>query len=328
VARDLQHIQDGLATILPGRTPITRVSPLTTGYSNETYLIEGPDLILRLPPSAGAMLDGHGVVAQARIYQALRGTTLAPPVPDVVLLCEDRAVLGDPFFIMERAAGEAVNDTQLQSWFTTASDELRERMCRDWVTVFARLARLEPLKALGPHVTAEEDMRRWHGFAAAAHCMPLVAAFDRLLAEAAPRSGPAVVVHGDTKLSNLLWHESRISAVLDWELALNGEPLGDLGYLLYFFESEFHGAARAPKLSGMIKRADVIALWSQESGRSSAGVHWHEIAQIGKICAIVAECANMFESGRSSDPKLAYSRQYLESNLGVMSAMLDAADFL
>jgi aminoglycoside phosphotransferase (APT) family kinase protein len=228
---------------------------------------------------------------------------------------------------MERTSGEAVSDVQLQPWFTEATDAVRARMCSDWVTAFARLARLDGFEALGPSVTPERDAQRWRRFAAAAHCPKLVAAFDRLLAVPAPRSGPLSVVHGDTKLSNLLWHEGRINAMLDWELALNGEPLGDLGYLLYAYESEFHGATRASKLPGMLKREEVIELWSRESGRSADGVQWHEIAQVGKICAIMAEAANLFESGRSSDPKLALTRQYMEKDLGVMNAMLDAGGY-
>jgi aminoglycoside phosphotransferase (APT) family kinase protein len=325
--RELQHIRDALTKALPGGKQISRVSPLTTGYSNETYLIEGPNLILRLPPAAGAMLDGHGVVAQASIYQALREISAAPPVPNVVMVCEDPTVLGDPFFVMDRVPGEAVSDVNIQPWFAQTSDSERERMCRDWVSAFARLTRLTPLDVLGPPVEPEDDMCRWRKFAAAANCPGLVSAFDRLLATSAPRSGPPVIVHGDTKLSNLLWHDGRLSAMLDWEMALNGEPLSDLGYMLYFFESAFHGPTRALKLSGMLKREQVMNLWSREAGRSAEGVYWYEMAQIGKICAIMAEGANMFETGRSSDPKLRYARRYLENDLSVMNAMLDAGNF-
>jgi hypothetical protein len=41
----------------------------------------------------------------------------------------------------------------------------------------------------------------------------------------------------------------------------------------------------------------------------------------------MAEGANMFESGRSSDPKLTYAKRFLEKDLSVMNAMLDAGNF-
>ena len=105
---------------------------------------------------------------------------------------------------------------------------------------------------------------------ASAECPELVALFDRLLAAPAPLSGPPALIHGDPKLSNLMWQDQRITAMLDWEMALNGEPLANLGYMLFFFASEYHAATRAQKLPGMLARDEVIALWEQVSGRSAA----------------------------------------------------------
>ncbi|MDG2002980.1 MAG: phosphotransferase family protein [Novosphingobium sp.] len=324
--RDLERDGDRLRTILPGGDKLTAITPLTTGFSNETYLIEGCDLILRLPPSAGAMLDGHDVIAQAAIYSELGSVAGAPPVPGIVLASEDTEVLGVPFFVMERAAGESIHDTKLQPWFTDGSDELRADVCRQWVSAFAGLARLQPLDFLGAPVSPEDDARMWQAFAKSANCEPLVALFDRLLAIPAQRSGPPAIVHGDTKLSNLMWQDQQISAMLDWEMALNGEPLADLGYLLYGFESEFHGPTTPQRQPGMLKRADVIALWEQVSGRSAEGVFWHEIAQIGKVTAIIAEGVDMHLSGRSQDPKLELFAKNFDYFLGVMKAMLDGHD--
>lgn len=316
-----------LQDMLPGGERITGIRPLTTGFSNETYLIEGPELILRLPPSAGAMLDGHGVIAQAAIYRALGAAKGAPPVPQVVLSCPDETALGAPFFVMERVRGDSIHDIELQPWFVEGSDAFRREVCRRWVTAFAGLARLEPLDVLGPVVSPEEDARMWQTFAKAANSPQLVAQYDRLLSVPAPLSGPSAVVHGDTKLSNLMWHEGEVSAVLDWEMALNGEPLADLGYMLYGFESPYHGPTTPQKQPGMPGREQVIAWWEEVSGRSAEGVFWHEIAQIAKITAIIAEGTNMWVTGRSQDPKLAYFAKNLDYYLGVMRAMLDGGGF-
>jgi aminoglycoside phosphotransferase (APT) family kinase protein len=323
MSHDLSAMIAALRGVLPGGARITGIAPLTTGFSNDTYRIEGLDLILRLPPSAGAMLDGHDVIGQARIYQELGAVEAAPPVPGIVFACEDAALLGAPFFVMECVPGEAIHDTNLQQWFTEATDAARADYCCQWVSAFAGLARLAPLQFLGNPVSPEDDARMWQAFALAADCPELVALFDRLLAAPAPRSGPPALVHGDTKLSNLMWRDGRISAMLDWEMALNGEPLADLGYMLYTFECAYHGATTPARQPGMLKRDAVIALWSQVSGRSAEGVEWHEIAQIGKISAIIAEGANMYATGRSQDPKLAYFVKNREYYLGVMRAMLD-----
>ena len=52
-------------------------------------------------------------------------------------------------------------------------------------------------------------------------------------------------------------------------------------------------------------------------------LEWHEIAQAGKTAAIVAEGANMANSGRSNDPRLELFKQNLGYYLSVMAAMLD-----
>jgi aminoglycoside phosphotransferase (APT) family kinase protein len=320
--RDAAAMVEPLRGILPGGEGISGIAPLTTGFSNDTYRIEGLDLILRLPPAAGAMLDGHGVIAQARIYEALAAVPGGPPVPRIAFVCEDAGVLGAPFFAMERVKGESIHDTELQGWFTAASDAERSGYNRHWVSAFAGLARLGALPFLGAPVTPDDDARMWQAFGKAADCPELVELFDRLLSVPAPRSGPPAIVHGDTKLSNLMWHEGKISAMLDWEMALNGEPLADLGYLLYGFESAHHGATTPQRQPGMLTRGEVIALWETVSGRSAAGVLWHEIAQIGKICAIIAEGANMHHTGRSQDPKLMHMVKHRAYYLGVMAAML------
>jgi aminoglycoside phosphotransferase (APT) family kinase protein len=323
---DLELAARVLSGLLGQSGPVTAVVPLTTGFSNETYLVEGPDLILRLPPAAGAMLDGHDVLGQARIYQALGSEAEAPPVPQVLLVCEDPQPLGAPFFVMQRVPGESIDDIKMQPWFVEGSDAFRGQICRSWVSAFAANARLAPLEVLGPAVSPEEDAQSWRRFAEQANCPELVALFDRLLVRSAPLSGPPAVIHGDTKLSNLMWRHGEVTAMLDWEMALNGEPLADLGYMLYSFESPYHAATRAQKLPGMLSRSEVIALWEVVSGRSAKGLVWHEIAQIGKIGAIIAEGCNMWDTGRSSDPKLALFKQNIGYYLGVMEQMLDGRE--
>jgi aminoglycoside phosphotransferase (APT) family kinase protein len=325
--RDLEAVTAVLKDVLHDGAGIAAVTPMTTGFSNDTYLIEGLDLILRLPPAAGAMVDGHDVIGQARIYAALGRRAGGPPVPKVVHIEESPVLLGAPFFVMARVPGESVNDIAMQPWFTDAADEVRTAMSRDWVSAFAGLAKLQPLEVLGAAVSPEDDLRMWQRFAEAANCPALVEAIERLLKVPAPLSGPPAIVHGDTKLSNLMWQDFNISGVLDWEMALNGEPLADLGYMLYLFASDYHDATRAPKLPGMLRRDAVIALWEEVSGRSSDGLFWHEVAQIAKICAIIAEGTNMYDTGRSSDPKLVYFKQNLDHYLGVVQAMLAGGGF-
>lgn len=324
--RDLDQLAKALRGVLPGGDTITAIRPMTTGFSNETYSIDGPDLILRLPPAAGAMLEGHDVVGQARIYEELGAMKGTPPVPPIVMICADPSVIGVPFFVMERIVGESIDDIAMPAWFTEGTDGLRKQICHDWIAAFSGLSNLAPPSTLGPAVTPEDDARMWREFGRAANCPRLVDLFDRLLEVPAPLSGPPAVVHGDPKLANLMWHDGQITAMLDWEMALAGEPLSNLGYMLFFLASDYHAASRAQKLPGMLSRDEVIALWEQVSGRSAAGIFWHEVAQVGKTAAIIAEGANMLDTGRSSDPRLELFRQNIGYYLNAMEAMLDGGE--
>lgn len=301
---------------------ITEVVPLTTGFSNETYEVAGTNLILRLPPAGGVMLDGFDVLGQARIYQALGAMAGGPPVPRIVALFEDTSA---PCFLMERIEGEAISERAMPDWFTGASPEGRREICRRWIGAYSGNARLAPLPILGEPCSPESYMRRWQGFAKDAGAAATVAAIDRLLKVPAPLSGPPALIHGDPKVSNLLWQDGQITAMLDWEMALNGEPLSDLGYMLYAFASPFHGDTPPTALPGMLSREEVIAHWSQVTGRSSEGFEWHEIAQFAKLCAILAEGVNLMSTGRSQDPKLAAFQRNYAVWVAATEAMLDAA---
>src|SRR5262245_11606971 len=107
MARDLEQMTQALRRWLSGGEAITRIVPLSTGHSNETYLLEGVDRILRMPPSEEGLLPPYDMAAQHAILKAVGAHSGGPPVPNVFELCRDATVLGDPFFLMERLNGEA-----------------------------------------------------------------------------------------------------------------------------------------------------------------------------------------------------------------------------
>ena len=149
---------------------------------------------MRLPLAAGPMLDGWGVLDQARIYQALGAIAGAPP-----------GALGARGLRRSRHArsrdwpaacrGHAIDDLEMEPWFTGASDAERERLCRAWIAAFAGNANLALLAPLGAAMTPEEDMRaagtgslRQGGWEA------MVAAIARLSARPCPDQRPASAV--------------------------------------------------------------------------------------------------------------------------------------
>src|SRR6516164_4907497 len=75
------------------------------GQSNPTYklLADTGEYVLRRKPLGLLLPSAHAVDREYRIMHALAGT--AVPVPRVYALCEDDAVIGSAFYVMELLDG-------------------------------------------------------------------------------------------------------------------------------------------------------------------------------------------------------------------------------
>ena len=84
--------------------------PVGDGHSNVTYLIrrDGGEWVLRRPPRPPLPPSAHDVLREARLLRALEGTDVR--VPKVLATCDDEALLGVPFYVMERVEGVVLAD--------------------------------------------------------------------------------------------------------------------------------------------------------------------------------------------------------------------------
>lgn len=305
MARDLERMAAGLQRFLPDGGRLTRIVPLSTGHSNETYLLEGVERILRMPPSEEGLLPPYDMALQHAALKAVWDYGQGPPVPEVFQLCLDPAVLGDPFFLMQRLDGEAF-EYQAPDWVLQAPPAQRARMSRQWIDAVAALHRMPAQRMPAPPQTVEWQIRHWRDMALGAEApQALVGLLDDLLARPPRPSGPATAVHGDTKPGNCLWHRSgTLLALLDWEMTHVGEPLTDLGYLVQFYDQGKAALASAGlDLPGWLQRAEMVAVWEQATGRTAVDLHRYELLGMCKIAAIIAHGYHLFRSGRVQDPR-------------------------
>ena len=86
------------------------LAPLGDGHSCVTYALARGDaeVVLRRPPRGPLPPSTHDVLREARVLRALAGRA---PVPRVLAVCEDPAVIGAPFYVMERIEGDVVTDS-------------------------------------------------------------------------------------------------------------------------------------------------------------------------------------------------------------------------
>jgi aminoglycoside phosphotransferase (APT) family kinase protein len=91
-----------------------------------------------------------------------------------------------------------------------------------------------------------------------------LAVFDWLRANIpASADGPPALCMGDARLVNAIVDGSDVAALVDFEVAYVGNPIGDVGYSLFLERSHGHTAP----LPGLPSEADTWARWSAATGR-------------------------------------------------------------
>jgi aminoglycoside phosphotransferase (APT) family kinase protein len=211
------------------------VAQFKGGQSNPTYLLEaaGRRFVLRRKPPGELLASAHAVEREFRVIRALEGTQV--PVARVHLLCEDAAVIGTAFYVMDYVEGRVFWDPTLPGLTAAQRASIYDELNR----VIAALHAVEPaavgLQDYGrPGGYVERQVARWTKQYRAAETERIEAA-ERLI-EWLPRHVPAEgltrIVHGDYRIDNVIFHpsEPRILAVLDWELSTLGDPLVDFAY--------------------------------------------------------------------------------------------------
>jgi len=326
MARDTDRIADGLRTFLPRGAVVTGVKTLSAGHSNETYLVEGLNEILRMPPSEEGLLPPYDMARQHAILSAVAAHAPAVPIPPVLELCTDPSVIGDEFFLMERVPGDAF-EYAVPDWLAADPVAGADRVCRQWFNALLALHKMSP-EAMPPGGrTVQQEAQHWLDVAIGAEAAPeLIAILDDLAKRPPRTSGPPTPVHGDPKHGNCLWDNGRLTAFLDWEMAQVSEPLLDLGYILMFHKQGEASLGDAGfELPGWWSPAKMIAEWEAGTGRIAVDIARYEVLGQAKVAAIIAVGAHLFNSGRTNDARFQAFGVVLPAYVALLSRRAAAA---
>ena len=327
MARDLAAMTAALRRYLDGGDRITGIRTLSAGHSNETYMIEGLDRVLRTPPSEEGLLPPYDMARQHAILRAVHGQDDALPIPRVHELCTDETVIGAPFFLMETLDGEAFEFT-LPDWLARDPQDMADALCRQWFAALTALHRMPVAHMVSGGRSVGEEATYWHGVAVAAEASPrLIEILDNLARNPPRISGPPTAVHGDPKHGNCLWNrQGRLVGLLDWEMAQVSEPLLDLGYILMFHDQGEAGLANAGfDLPGWWSPARMVAEWEQATGRTAVDVARYAILGQAKVTAIIEVGYQLFRSGRTTDKRFESWGNVLPGFTRLLSERADAA---
>jgi aminoglycoside phosphotransferase (APT) family kinase protein len=292
------------------------IEPIGDGHSNVTYALRRGDaeLVVRRPPRGPLPPSAHDVLREARVLRALEGRA---PVPRVLATCADADLIGAPFYVMERLAGDVVSDAVPPR---LDREPERRRMGEELVDALVTLHgvdwRAAGLEGFGkPDGYLERQIKRFAGLweRNRTRDLPAVERVGRWLGENLPDSPPATIVHGDYRLGNVMYAPeapARVIAIFDWEMSTIGDPLADLGYLCTFWVSrddppagvfEQHAVTRAP---GFPARAELVARYEERSGRSMSDIRWYEAMALWKIIVFMEGNYRRALAGSVDDPYL------------------------
>jgi aminoglycoside phosphotransferase (APT) family kinase protein len=223
------------------------------------------------------------------------------PVPRPLWLDADGKTFGRPFFITERVPGAA--DFGLVR--AAPPDGSSRRVLEHLVTVAARLHGVDP-SGLEPALDAPSaadaalcQVDYWEDVFVRNRMEPWPAVDYAFawLRKHAPRAGRVGIVHGDFRLGNFLYHEGRVTALLDWEMVHLGDPLEDIAWA-YRFPWTLQPVL---SLEEFVDRYNVLAPEPVDAER----LNYYRILGEAKHCVISITAARSFFDRRTTNLRMA-----------------------
>jgi len=321
---DVAALERWLVDHVDGYVGPLSVTRFKGGQSNPTFLLETPArrYVLRSKPGPKAQLlpSAHAIEREYRVQAALAGSTV--PVARLHGLCEDEAVIGRAFYVMDFVDGRIFWEPSLPGM----SNAERAAIYAELNHVMAALHALD-VDALGladygkPGNYFARQIDRWSRQYLASQTGH-IDAMDRLI-DWLPRHvpveavDPVALVHGDYRLDNVIFHptEPRILAVIDWELSTLGHPLADFAYHLMSWHippGVLRGLGDVDLAALAIPdAAGYVAAYEQHIGRRVVGDwNFYLAYNLFRVAAILQGIAKRVEDGTASSAQAAeYGRQ-------------------
>ena len=314
----LERLSAWLVRDQPGTAPptLTALGRPGSGYSAENLVIDAEwggqrheRLVLRRdttdPPIYPAQSPGTttGVVLQHAVMDVLRRQGKAP-VAESLGLEQDPGVLGVPFFVMRHVAGDVPGEEPPYTragFFVDASPADRHHLVANGLAMLARMhetavddAGLNPLRPPGVVGGAARQLEVWEDCLRAGldgRTSPLIDDSLAWLHDQLPPPGPLVFSWGDARPGNMIWQDSQVACVTDFEGAALGPRELDVGWWL-MFDRWMHESSGVARLAGEPDRPEQRALYEQRAQVALGPTGWFEVFAALRFATTVVHVMN------------------------------------
>lgn len=316
-APDINTLRKYLSSCLPGFDGELVIQQFPGGFSNLTFLLKtsGKEYVLRKPPNGANMKSAHDMGREFNVLTVLK--PVYKPVPAPVLFCDNTAIIGSPFYIMERVRGIILRNKAPEGIELTP--EIMRSISTAAIDNLVALHSID-LKSTGlinmgkPEGYIQRQVEGWIKRYAAAQTdmiegMNYIA--EWMQANIPGDRSPAFI-HNDYKYDNLVLDPENLNniiAVLDWEMATVGDPLMDLGTSLGYWSEAADNDALKPFnltwLSGNLTREEVVQRYAAIKNISIPDMLFYYVFGSFKIGVIVQQIYARYKKGFSKDQRFA-----------------------
>ncbi|MFL6145334.1 MAG: phosphotransferase family protein [Labedaea sp.] len=313
---DTAAVHDWLSSQVDGLSGMPEVRQFPGGASNLTYLLRYPEreLILRRPPVGRKAASAHDMKREFRVQRQLR--PVYPYVPNVLALCQDDAVIGSDFYVMDRIEGLILRG-DLPDGLTLGPDRAK-KLAFDMIDRLIELHQVDPDEAglgdLGKGAGyVRRQVRGWSDRFRAARTenVPDFEAVMAWLAENQPGDVRICVIHNDFRFDNVVLdgpETLNVVGVLDWEMATLGDPLMDLaGLVAYWIQADDDEVRQRSRkqpshLPGMPTRQEVVDYYCERMGLSAGNWTFYEVFGLFRLAVIMQQIYYRYFHGQTHNP--------------------------
>ena len=289
------------------------------GLANLNYLIsvDGKPVVLRRPPMGELPAGAYDMSREHRILSRLPNAL--PFVPRSIHLCDDPAVCGQRFQLLEYKPGLVIRE-----------DIPPEVLARPGIGERLSDVLLETIAAIHAVDTAAiglDDLGRPDGFLARAvsgwakrgwaaredGTDSLHKDVGAWLEKNIVPDGRPGLLHNDFKLNNIILNPDDLSpvAVVDWDQGTRGDPLFDFCTLLsYWIHASdpwaMHDMKQMPAVeAGLCPRSEAVAAYAKITGRDVSNILFHRVVTMYKLSVIFLQLGLRYRSGATTEPRYA-----------------------